>query len=98
MQNIQYLHVLARVGKLNKIDMGILRILLAISVVLSHSSSIFRVSFVGGPLAVQAFFIISGFYMSLILNEKYIGVNNSYKLFISNRFLRLYPMYWVILF
>jgi len=36
--------------------------------------------------------------MTLILNEKYIGINNSYKLFISNRFLRIYPIYWVILF
>ncbi len=78
--------------------MGILRILLAISVVLTHSSSIFGFSFVGGQIAVQAFYIISGFYMTLILSEKYIGQNNSYKLFISNRFLRLYPIYWVILF
>ena len=78
--------------------MGILRFLLAISVVLVHSSSIFGFSFVGGRNAVQAFYIISGFYMTLILNEKYIGVNNSYKLFISNRFLRIYPIYWVVLF
>jgi len=78
--------------------MGILRILLAISVVLAHSSSIFGFSLVGGQIAVQAFYIISGFYMTLILNEKYIGANNSYKLFISNRFLRLYPIYWVVLF
>lgn len=35
--------------------------------------------------------------MSLILNEKYINRNNSYKLFITNRFLRLYPVYWAIL-
>jgi peptidoglycan/LPS O-acetylase OafA/YrhL len=33
----------------------------------------------------------------MILNEKYIGVNNSYKLFITNRFLRLFPVYWVVL-
>ncbi len=72
--------------------MGILRILLAISVVLAHSSSIFGFSLVGGQIAVQAFYIISGFYMALILNEKYIGANNSYKLFISNRFLRLYQI------
>jgi len=52
---------------------------------------------VGGQIAVQSFFIISGFYMSLILNEKYIGKNNSYKLFISNRLLRLYPVYWAVL-
>ena len=78
--------------------MGILRFILAITVVLAHSSSIFGFSFVGGQIAVQAFYIISGFYMSLILNEKYVGVNDSYKLFISNRFLRLYPIYWIILF
>lgn len=33
--------------------------------------------------------------MSLILNEKY--KKGSYKLFISNRFLRLYPIYWCVL-
>ena len=76
--------------------MGILRFLLAISVVLNHSSSIFGFNLVGGQVAVQAFYIISGFYMSLILNEKYIGINNSYKLFITNRLLRLYPLYWIV--
>lgn len=76
--------------------MGILRFLLAISVVIAHSSSIFGFDLVGGQIAVQAFFIISGFYMTLILNEKYIGANHSYRLFISNRTLRLYPVYWVV--
>jgi|SRR6185312_4302128 len=52
---------------------------------------------VGGQIAVQSFFIISGFYMSLILNEKYVGKNKSYKLFITNRLLRLYPVYWTVL-
>jgi len=76
--------------------MGLIRFFLAISVVLAHSGSIFGFSFVGGRAAVQAFYIISGFYMTLILKEKYIGVNSSYKLFISNRLLRLYPIYWVV--
>ncbi len=44
-------------------------------------------------MAVETFFIISGFYMSLILNHKY----NNYQLFITNRFLRIYPIYWVVL-
>jgi peptidoglycan/LPS O-acetylase OafA/YrhL len=35
--------------------------------------------------------------MSLILNEKYVGVNNSYRLFITNRFFRLFPIYWTVL-
>lgn len=77
--------------------MGILRFLLALSVVLAHSGPIFGIRLVGGQIAVQAFYIISGFYMTLILNEKYVGANNSYKLFISNRLLRLYPIYWTAL-
>ncbi len=77
--------------------MGLLRIILAITVVLAHSSSIYGFKFVGGQIAVQTFYIISGFYMTLILNEKYIGGSGSYKLFISNRFLRLFPVYWTVL-
>jgi peptidoglycan/LPS O-acetylase OafA/YrhL len=75
--------------------MGFLRFILAVTVVIAHSGPIFGYYFVGGVVAVQAFYIISGFYMSLILNEKYTG-KNSYKLFITNRLLRLYPIYWVI--
>jgi len=76
--------------------MGVLRLLLALSVVLNHSYGIFKINLLGGPLAVQAFFIISGFYMSLILNEKYVQ-KGSYKLFITNRFMRIYPIYAVVL-
>ncbi len=76
--------------------MGIIRVLLAISVVIAHTNKIFGFGLVGGQIAVQVFYIISGFYMTLILNEKYIGINNSYKLFISNRLLRLYPIYWTV--
>ena len=74
--------------------MGILRLVLALSVVIAHSNPIFGFELVGGFIAVKAFYIISGFYMSLILNEKYI---NSYYLFITNRFMRLFPIYWCIL-
>ena len=76
--------------------MGTIRLILATAVIIFHSSSIFGIQSVGGQIAVQAFYIISGFYMALILNEKYIGINNSYKLFISNRFLRIYPIYWIV--
>jgi peptidoglycan/LPS O-acetylase OafA/YrhL len=77
--------------------MGILRFLLAISVVIEHSSDLFGIHLIGGQIAVQSFFIISGFYMALVLNEKYIGINNSYTLFISNRLIRLFPIYWIVL-
>lgn len=78
--------------------MGLIRLILALSVVIAHSGSLFGLNLVGGQIAVQAFYIISGFYMALILNEKYIGINSSYQLFISNRLLRLLPIYWIVLF
>ncbi len=76
--------------------MGILRFLLAISVVIAHSAPLFGFTLVGGQIAVQCFYIISGFYMALILNEKYTGPN-SYKIFITNRVLRLFPTYLLVL-
>ncbi|HLA60429.1 MAG TPA: acyltransferase [Puia sp.] len=76
--------------------MGKLRLLLAISVIIAHTTPIFGVSLIGGVHAVHLFYIISGFYMSMILNEKYTG-RHSYRLFITNRFLRLYPVYWAVL-
>ena len=75
--------------------MGFLRLLLAISVVVYHRDV--RVHFlVGGLYAVKLFFIISGFYMALILHEKYTGAHAK-RLFYCNRLLRLLPSYYVIL-
>ena len=77
--------------------MGILRLLFALSVLISHSYPIFGNNLLGRDAAVRGFFVISGFYMSLILNEKYVNKNGSFKLFITNRFLRIYPIYWFTL-
>jgi peptidoglycan/LPS O-acetylase OafA/YrhL len=77
--------------------MGMLRFILALSVVVAHSTPLMHSSLVGGRLAVEAFYIISGFYMALILKEKYNSTQNSYSLFLSNRFLRIFPAYWVVL-
>ncbi|PXV68891.1 peptidoglycan/LPS O-acetylase OafA/YrhL [Dysgonomonas alginatilytica] len=77
--------------------MGFLRFLFALAVVIAHSAPIFGYRLIPGSLAVQSFYMISGFYISLVLNEKYIGENKSYKLFLSNRVLRLYPSYWFVL-
>jgi hypothetical protein len=71
--------------------MGIFRLLLALAVVLEHTSY-------NGPKlmrgweAVHVFFIISGFYMCMVLCEKYTD-NQLIKKFYLNRFLRLYPVY-----
>jgi peptidoglycan/LPS O-acetylase OafA/YrhL len=45
-------------------------------------------------VAVQGFYIISGFYMALILNGKY-NFPGSTWIFYKQRYLRLVPMYWV---
>jgi peptidoglycan/LPS O-acetylase OafA/YrhL len=77
--------------------MGLLRILLAIGVVCAHTEAFFGTYFALGRVSVQAFYIISGFYMAMVLQEKYLEKKGGYKLFITNRFLRLYPPYWVVL-
>ncbi len=75
--------------------MGLLRLFLAISIIMAHAGSIYKYQLIDAKTAVQSFYILSGFYMSLILNNKYAKV--PYRLFISNRLLRIYPTYWLIL-
>ncbi len=75
--------------------MGLLRFILALTIIIAHSEPLFGLVFIERVMAVQSFYIISGFYMSFILNEKYVGPD-SYRIFITNRFLRLYPAYWLI--
>lgn len=72
-------------------SMGILRTLLALSVVLIHT---YGQVFVSGQDAVQLFYVISGFLISYVLLEA-----KSYpdlKLFFLNRYLRLYPIYILV--
>ncbi|MBI3510809.1 MAG: acyltransferase [Bacteroidetes bacterium] len=77
--------------------MGVIRTLLALAVVLYHSYGIGKHDnyMTGGMVSVETFYIISGFYMAMILNEKY--RTGSYRLFITNRFLRIFPLYWACL-
>lgn len=71
--------------------MGLLRTLLALSVVLSHTLDFV---FVGGRNAVQLFYLISGFLISYVLVERraYPRIRDFY----LNRYLRLYPIYAVV--
>lgn len=74
------------------IFMGIFRLFFAISVLLGHIQIQYPIS----PIyAVQGFYIISGFYMSLILNEKYNSPDDNL-LFLKKRAFRLLPTYWLI--
>lgn len=86
--------------------MGTFRFILAIAVLISHiatnlgDSIINRESvhvLVWSGNAVIAFFIISGFYMSLIINTKYRKLPDATRRFYLNRALRLYPTQWVLL-
>ena len=83
--------------------MGTFRFVLAIAVMLSHIVAIVGPSVVNRESlhilvwsghAVFAFFIISGFYMSLIINENYAKLPDGIRRLYLNRALRLYPVHW----
>ena len=79
--------------------MGILRYFLAIVVVIGHSPlTIFAKPLNGdGGLAVQTFYVISGFYMALIVNKyrlQSLDISNIKNFYLS-RCLRIYPVYWI---
>ena len=79
--------------------MGLLRLLLALAVVADHAGPAFDrqwLRMTNAPLAVQVFYVVSGFYMTLVLHEKYTG-NGSYTAFAKSRLLRLLPMYFAAL-
>jgi peptidoglycan/LPS O-acetylase OafA/YrhL len=77
--------------------MGALRFILAISVAYGHAGDFLGFPLIPGDTAVQCFYAVSGFYMALVLNEKYRAESSSYYLFISNRFARLFPAYAAVL-
>jgi peptidoglycan/LPS O-acetylase OafA/YrhL len=69
--------------------LGSLRFILALLVVGSHLQL-----FGGAVFAVKAFFIVSGFYMALVINMRYHALPVAS--FYVSRLLRLLPLYWVI--
>lgn len=76
--------------------MGLLRLLLAIAVLLGHAHGIGGYSMIGGALAVQCFFVISGFYMGLVLNERY-DTPALNRTFWANRAIRIFAVYYLFL-
>jgi peptidoglycan/LPS O-acetylase OafA/YrhL len=75
--------------------MGVLRILLALSVVVAHVGPLLGLRFFGGGvMAVETFYMLSGFYMALVLSTRYRSRTRD---FYFNRFLRLFPVYWLLL-
>lgn len=68
--------------------MGIVRAFLAIVVLCGHNNSL--LPGFNGHFAVLFFFVISGFFMALVLNEKYQGKTPA---FYAARYLKLWPTY-----
>jgi peptidoglycan/LPS O-acetylase OafA/YrhL len=72
-----------------EVGLGLLRAILALLVVGSHLHA-----FGGAAFAVKSFFIISGFYMALVIDTRYDALPVSS--FYASRLLRLLPLYWVV--
>lgn len=70
---------------------GTFRFILAAMVVIQHFGMVLGPI---GALAVQAFFCLSGFLMTLLMSSTYKGRPGAFAL---NRFLRLYPTYWAVM-
>src|SRR5436309_16052270 len=79
--------------------MGIIRMLLALAVVdfhariLAHDQPIFGLDWPSGQVAVRSFYVVSGFYMALVLSTKY---KDDTLAFYRARILRILPLYWIV--
>jgi peptidoglycan/LPS O-acetylase OafA/YrhL len=73
---------------------GIFRFVLAVNVVIYHVLGVPAI----GPYAVYSFFVLSGFLMTMIMQETYGYSLKGFKSYAINRFLRLFPVYWALLF
>ncbi len=77
--------------------MGLLRLVLASTVMLGHYVGFYPQHLpylLLGWASVPAFYIVSGFLITLVLRERY---HDRLGLFYSNRALRLFPLYWAAL-
>lgn len=77
--------------------MGVVRFILAAAVVFHHSTVPWNLPMVDGHQAVRLFYILSGFYMALVLHTKYPQTRQGIGLFYRNRALRIYPIYGCVL-
>lgn len=85
--------------------MGAIRFLLAIAVVVAHLNVFvfpeipnqpLLLCGVSGTYAVMLFFVVSGFLMSFVLDEKYPPDRAGTLAFYRARFLRIYPLWWAM--
>lgn len=73
--------------------MGLLRLLLALAVVGDHVLPPFPwLRLTTGIMAVEVFFVISGFYMQMVLSQRYASAAAFY----LSRAFRIFPTYWIV--
>lgn len=76
--------------------MGSLRILLAVAVCFYHTTPVGPFAWISGITAVYVFFVISGFYIQMVLDTRYtaarLGESWVQRFYIA-RYLRLFPAY-----
>lgn len=77
--------------------MGVIRFLLAFAVVGAHVGALPYTVPLGSLLAVQGFYVISGFLIAMVWDRKYQLLPNGLLLFYANRAARIYLIYWVVL-
>jgi peptidoglycan/LPS O-acetylase OafA/YrhL len=80
--------------------MGMLRFWLALAVAIGHTTSIFGFSWqppLLGGRAVQMFYVISGFLITLILSGKYAADARGRWIFYTNRALKIFVPYLAVL-
>ena len=76
--------------------MGLLRLLLAVCVFCSHTGPLCGLRWLEGGLSVELFFVISGFYMQLVLSTRYTNAALGkawVRQFYKARYFRLLPVY-----
>jgi peptidoglycan/LPS O-acetylase OafA/YrhL len=73
---------------------GTFRYLLALMVVFFHLWT--GIGGISGPLAVFTFYLLSGYLMTLVLNETYGFTLSGGRKYLFNRLLRVFPPYWVV--
>lgn len=73
--------------------MGILRVYLALCVITAHGGSVLPWRMHDGKQAVQVFYLISGFYMAMVLSSRYATPRDFY----VSRSMRIFPPYWIVL-
>ena len=78
---------------MNNLGLGTYRYILSLLVLISHLWQ----DMIHGPAAyaVYGFYVLSGFLMTLILNEKYGFKASGIARYLKNRALRIYPVYWL---